>query len=260
MAYKRRRKKKGKGDSVWQAQRTKGECALSGRPIKGKDQHGDNADWCLFLKCDGDQADPDMQIVGRLEGDDVRNTTPDGRLFRSVPTGRHRCARNSCLEEYSFWQRFCNAPHPDNAEKTCRAPTKPIFKWQEGRPTGNVDANGEPEYRWHDVNVWEHVVMADEAEARGFHVPCDKNGVRRTTEALPGERTVGHANSVSDVAESPIMDIARAAIPPEELGQAPEEPAPEPAPEPEPEPEPVPPAPEPEDSLTDEDREWLASL
>jgi hypothetical protein len=196
----------------------------------------------------------------------VENVTPDGRQFRSVPTGSHRCARNACQQEYSYWQKFCNAPHPDDADKACRAPTKAIFKWQEGRPTGNVDSNGEPEMHWHDVIVWEHAVLADEAEARGFHVPRRADGAFRTTEAKPGERTIGHANSVAETPEAPIMDIARAAIPPEELGQ-PAEPAPEPAEraalvvtEPAPEPTPEPPPAEPEEGLSQEDRDWLASL
>lgn len=260
MAYKRR-KKKSKGDSVWEANRTRGNCALSGRPIQGKDRHP-QGDQCLYLKCDGDKANPDVQIVGRVKAgtDEVENVTPDGRAFRSVPTGRHRCARNSCQEEYNYWQRFCNVAHPDDSEKTCRAPTKAIFKWQEGRPTGGLDANGEPVVKWHDVTVWEHAVIADEAIARGFHVPTLADGKFRTTEAKPGERTVGHSNSVSEVPEAPIMDLARAGMSPQDWGEkAPEEPEPTPVAVVEPElvGERVQPQ---ENALSAEDREWLASL
>ena len=210
MAYTKSTKKKGKGDSVWAAKRTAGQCALS-----NIDLHC--GDLCLFLKIQGDQADPTQQIVGRVIGTGkVEQVSPDGKLFRSVPTGKHRCKRGVCRAEYNFWQRFCSEELKNG--KACRAPTGPIFKWQEGRPTGNVDANGEPELRWHDVEVWEKVVLADEAVSRGFHVPTMSDGKFRMTDAFEGERTTGHCHSVSEVPESPMMDVARAAIPDEELG------------------------------------------
>jgi hypothetical protein len=219
MAYRRngypKKKRKGKGDSVWHARRTAGQCGLS-----EKDLH--SGDLCLFLKVEGDQADPTRQIIGRVKAgsDEVEQVSADGRVFRSVPTGRHRCKRNACKAEYDYYQRFCNERIPDGkgGTKVCRAPTGAIFKWQEGRPTGDVDANGEPVYRWHDVLVWEKVVLADEAVARGFHVPTMSDGKFRMTEAHEGERTEGHAHSVSEVPESPLVDVARAAIPDEELG------------------------------------------
>lgn len=212
MSYRRKKKGKGKGDAVWPAKRTAGQCGLSGRDIEA-------GMLCLFLKCDGRDAEPAMQIIGRLNSDEkLENVTPDGRFFRSVPTGSHRCKRGTCQEIYDYWQRFCNAEHPENPGKMCRAPTGAVFKWQEGRPTGRVDSNGESELRWHDVKIWERVVIADEAVARGFHVPMRSDGQFRMTEAKPGERTVGHAHSVSSVPESPMMDVARAAMSDEELG------------------------------------------
>jgi hypothetical protein len=252
MAYKRRsykKKRKGKGDSVWPANKSRGVCGLSGRPIKGKDHHGNGADMCLFLKVEGDKADPEFQIIGRVKGDGsdkVEQVTPDGRVFRSVPTGRHRCKRNICQAEYDYYQRFCNERLENG--KVCRAPTGAIFKWQEGRPTGNVDASGEPQYKWHDVIVWEKVVIAEEAVARGFHVPTMSDGQFRTIEALPGERTTGHAHSVSEVPESDLMDLARAAIPDEELGTENPPPPPPRAPLPE------------QEQLSQDDMDFLASL
>lgn len=236
MAYKRSRKK-GKGDSVWVANKSVGECGLSGLSIRGKDRYATPKDLgksgpgeahgCLFLKVEGDEAEPSRQIVGRVKAgtDDVEQVSADGRVFRSVPTGKHRCKRNVCRAEYDYWQRFCNEKLENG--KACKAPTGPIFKWQEGRPTGEVDANGEPVRRWHDVVVWEKAVIAEEAIKRGFHVPTLAGGKFRETEAHPGDRTTGHAHSVSEVAESPMMDVARAAMSDEELGLPPvEEPRP----------------------------------
>jgi len=236
MAYKRsygKKKGKGKGDSVWPANKSVGECGLSGISIRGKDRYAtpkdlgkagpDEAHGCLFLKVEGDQAEPSRQIIGRVKAgtDSVEQVSADGRVFRSVPTGRHRCKRNVCQAEYSYWQRFCSEKLEDG--KVCRAPTGAIFKWQEGRPTGDVDASGEPVMRWHDVVVWEKVVIAEEALKRGFHVPTLSNGKFRETEAMIGDRTTGHAHSVSAVPESPMVDVARAAMSDEELGLPPVE-------------------------------------
>lgn len=242
MAYKKR-KRKGKGDSVWAARRSAGQCGLSGKDIS-------KGDLCLFLKVRGDQAEPAEQIVGRVKAgsDKVEQVSPDGRVFRSVPTGRHRCKRGVCRAEYDYYQRFCSEKL-DNG-KTCRAPTGAIFKWQEGRPTGDVDNNGEPRYRWHDVVVWEKAVLADEAVSRGFHVPTMSDGKFRMTEAHEGERTEGHAHSVSDVAESPLMDVARAALSDEEAGVEAAPPPPPLAPLPEAK----------EEELSQDDLDFLASL
>lgn len=203
----------GKGGRVWNATRTAGNCGLTGTPIR----QGDD---CLFLTCSGSDARPEYQI--RTTGEEVTTDrwgrrhkrlvreTPEGKQFRSVPTGQHRCCRNACGEIYDYAQKFCTAPHPEK-DGRCRAKTKPIFKWQE------QDSEG----RWHDVTVWEKVVLADAAVRLGYHVPRRSNGAFVKTKANEGERTEGHAHSVSKLAEPVLMDLARAALSPEEMGEAP---------------------------------------
>jgi len=194
-------------------------------------------DHCLYLTCAGEDASPQHQIKevgeeeyqwrGRQKTRKVQET-PDGTRFRSVPTGRFRCKRRTCGEEFDRWRKWCH----------CKGKVQAIFKWQEGRPVldddgeQEFDSMGNPKYRWHDVKVWEKVVLAAVADRLGYDVPKLANGEFRMTQAFEGSRNIGTAHSVEDTPESQLMDLARAAMSPEELGEAPPiEPTPEPEPE-----------------------------
>ena len=206
---------KGIGGRVWPATRTAGNCGLKpGTPlVKG--------DKCLFLTCAGAEARPEYQICqtgtetvtdrwGREKERKIRET-PGGRQFRSVPTGKYRCRRNACGEVYNYNQRYCQAPHPDATKRgNCKSKTKPVFKWQE------QDLETE---RWHDVSVWEKVILAEEGVRLGYHVPRRSDGAFVETTANEGSRTEGHAHKLSAVPEAPLADLARAGLTPEELGE-----------------------------------------
>ena len=184
------KKKYGRGGRVWSATQTRGECGLTNEPITQGDQ-------CLFLTCSGVQAHPDHQIkaVGeetyKWRGQNktrVIRETPDGRRFRSVPTGVFRCKRNSCATEYDYYRAWCS----------CRAKVTPIYKWQEKQGEG-----------WHDVTVWEKAVHAEAAVNLGYYVPLRSDGAFVTTVAHEGTRTVGHAHKVDVSAESPLVALGR---------------------------------------------------
>lgn len=201
MAKKKTRRKsgKGKGGSVWPANFTQGVCGLVPADAIQKD------DPCMFLTCRGSEAMPHAQIVvvGTEEYEDRNGDTRertvreslDGVSFRSVPTGERRCRRNSCRKVYDYARTWCS----------CRSKTQMVFKWQENKGTA-----AHP--KWHDVTVWEKVVLVKNAEALGYHIPKGRNGEYIRTVAAPGTRTTGYAHQTAQAPESPLMDLARVAL------------------------------------------------
>ena len=78
---------------------------------------------------------------------------------------------------------------------------------------------------WLDTVVDETTSVAY-VVALGYHVPRRANGAFVETKANEGTRTEGHAHKLSAVPEAPLVDLARAGLTPEELGEVPPAPPP----------------------------------
>jgi len=163
-------------------------------------QEGDE---CFYLTCQGTDALPALQIEKSAKRDDYDT------LYRVTPSGKTRQVGKGS------WTRQV-----------------PIFKWQEWRcdsgcrpGSGTFPAACAKIHKgggWHDVTVWEKMVHEDCAAAAGYATPNGK------VIAHVGARPLGLAHSVSKTAESPFMDLARAAdeVPNAEVEALPEPPAP----------------------------------
>ncbi len=146
-------------------------------------QEGDE---CFYLTCRGSDAQPTLQIERSAKRDDYDT------LYRVTPSGKTRTVGKGA------WTKQV-----------------PIFKWQEWscdsgcRPgSGTFPAACAKIHKgggWHDVTVWEKMVHEDCAASTGYRTPNGK------VTARVGDRTRGYAHSVAKNAESPFMDLARAA-------------------------------------------------
>lgn len=165
---------------------------ISGQDIPGAIKQGQQ---CFYLTCRGDDARPVAQIEGSNRKDDYETG------FRQTPSGSREVGH--CRRKHTS-QEDCD----NNGCGLGRWYRKKIYKWQEWRcqqncgatpiECGRAHAGG-----WHDVTVWERMVHVICAEQAGYRVPGSQ------TQAHRGNRTIGTAHCLSNIAESPMLDLAR---------------------------------------------------
>lgn len=129
-------------------------------------------DDCYYLTCRGNNANPERQIFASKEDTDFETG------FRVVPSGRTR--------KVAVGTRF---------EREV-----PIYQWEEKGPDG----------RWFVCEVWERMVLLEEAQKLGYRSPTTATGKTARTVARKGDRTLGHAHVVSATPTSPLHDVAAA--------------------------------------------------
>lgn len=165
---------------------------MSSRVFKAKTSHTEESpqlcglsgrqiqkgDECFYLTCSGDGANPERQIFASKMKDGYETG------FRVVPSGRTRT-----IGEGTRWERQV-----------------PIYKWQE------LGA----EERWHDIKVWEHMVLLDQAVALGYKPPHDAKGRVFRTTARKGDRTKGHGHTVNEQPISALEELAAVMLDPVE--------------------------------------------
>lgn len=127
-------------------------------------------DDCFYLTCSGEGANPGRQIFASKKKDGYETG------FRVIPSGRTRT-----IGAGTRWERQV-----------------PIYKWQQRDEEG----------RWHDIKVWEHMVLLSEAVARGYRPPHDAEGGIFCTTARKGSRTKGYGHIVNEQPISALEELA----------------------------------------------------